>query len=93
MRDQHAAGGGHAEVRLEQRRDVRAQHGDAVALLEAARPQRRGEPVAAPPELGVVVAPLAVDDRRALGQRQRVAAQERQRRQLYPKGRWFHGAS
>ena len=84
-RDQHSAGERHAEVRLEQGRCVRGQDRDPLVLLQPAVLDRRGEPVAASLELRVVVAPLAVDHRRALPQRDRVALEERQRAELESK--------
>src|SRR5215210_2469951 len=43
--DEHQPGGGDAEVPLEHRRGVRAEEGDAVALLEARVAQARGQAV------------------------------------------------
>jgi hypothetical protein len=77
-RDEHAAGGRHPEVRLEQRRRVRRQHRDAIAAPDAARPQRRGEPVDPRIELLVRAPQFAVNDRDAGGMQRRAALEERE---------------
>src|SRR5262249_30034684 len=75
-RDQHGAGRRHAEVRVEQRRHVRGEEGDAVAatdpvLLEGAR-----EPPCPLRELGPVQSHVTVHDRGTLGEDARTALQE-----------------
>ena len=56
--DEDAAGGGHGEVRLEHRRDVRAEERHAVALARApARAGRSAQPPATGGQIGVAVPP------------------------------------
>ena len=60
--DQDAAGRGHAVVRLQHGRDIRAEKGHAIVLGQARRAERRGETMHALLVLAVGVAPSAVDD-------------------------------
>jgi hypothetical protein len=85
-RHQHAAGGGHAEVGLQQRRDVRAEERDPVPLPEPGRPQRRGQPVHPLAELPVGVAPALRRDGDLVRVHQHAALEEPQRAELGPVG-------
>jgi hypothetical protein len=76
-RDEDAACRGHAEVRLEQRRRVRADERHPVALLEARLPQRGGQAVHALAQLPVGVAPVVVDHCDLVGVDKGAALQER----------------
>jgi hypothetical protein len=75
-RDEHAAGGRHPEVRLEQRRRVRRQHRDAIAAPDAPRPQCRREPIDPGVELLVRASQVTVDDRDAVGMETGAALEE-----------------
>src|SRR4029079_13508412 len=79
--DQDGARTGHAEVRIEQRRHVRGEEGDAVAALDPVHLERAGEPPRPLTELRPGQPRLAVDDRRAVGKGDRAALQERDRGQ------------
>ncbi len=81
--DQHAARERHGVVRLEHRRRVRREHGDAIAVLQPAVAQRVREPVAALLERAVGEPPaVLVRDRHARRMQIRGALQKRDRRQL-----------
>ncbi len=81
-RHHHPAGEGHAEVRLEHRRRVRAQQRHAVAAREPGRAQGARQPPAAAGQLRVAVPARPVDDRRALGEDARRPVQEADRGEL-----------
>ena len=77
-RDEHRLRERHREVRHEHLGHVGQQVGDPVTALDAGAAQRVCHPRDLGGELLVRVPPLAVDDRRALGEDLRGAAQERQ---------------
>ena len=82
-RDQDAAGERHGVVRLEDRRRVRREHGDAVAVAQTPRAQRVREPVAALLQLAVGDPPaVLVRDRDARRVQVGGALQEGDGRQL-----------
>ena len=89
-RDQDGARGRHAEVRLEDRRGVGAQHGDAVAALHARSAQRGRESSRALRELRVRVAAVAMYDRGPVGHDACTAMQEVERAQLDSGRRGLH---
>ena len=91
-RHHHPAGEGHAEVRLEHRRRVRAEERHAVADREPPRVQGARQPPAAGGQIGVAVPPRPVDDRRALGEDARRPVQEAQRGELGAVDGAGHGA-
>src|SRR2546426_2079098 len=80
--DEDPAGGRHAEVCLEHRRDVRAEERDRVVLLHPRSAQRRGEAVHALLELRAAVAPAAVGDGGLLREDVRAAREEARRGEL-----------
>ena len=81
--DEHASGERYGVVRLEDRRSVRREHRDALAVPQPVSAQRVGEPVAALLELAVGDAPaVLVRHRHARGMHVRGPLQERDRRQL-----------
>src|SRR3989442_1827834 len=71
-------------MRLEHRRDVRAEERDPVVLRHPRRPQRRGEAVDALLELLVGVPTAPVDDGRLLRGDVRAAREEAHRGELGP---------
>ena len=77
----HGAGHGHGEMGLEHRRGVGEHHRHGVVLADAASGERRGKTARAGIELGIGVAPLAVDDGGMIGERRRCPLEEHERGQ------------
>ena len=78
--DQHASRGRHAVVRLEHRRNVRAEKCHPVVLVHTGRAQRRGKPIHALLELPVGIAAHAMHDRGLVGEDVGAPREEAQRR-------------
>lgn len=77
-RHENATGCRHTVVRLQQRRDVRSDEGDAVAPLQAGGAQGRGQPAHPLAHLAVRVAPVLMDDSDLVGVHELAALQEAQ---------------
>ena len=82
--DQDAARGGDGEVRLQHRRDVRAEKRDPVIFAQAGGAQGGGEAIDPLRELPVAVrrAPMAMHDGGLVGEDGGAAAQEADGREL-----------
>jgi hypothetical protein len=88
-RDEDRAEGGHGVVGLEDRRGVRRQHRHTISPLHPGPPQRRRQAPRPLAEVGVAIAPLAVDHRDPLGHHLHGVVQEVQRAELAA-GRAIH---